>query len=78
MRSENANTSNNKMCQVTSVPLRSELFVAPAATPPTSRKPSLDPTQPPRAEAQEDKRRKVIEIMVNGFFGRQKNGDLRC
>jgi len=45
--------------EVTSVPLRSELFVAPAATPPTSRKPSLDPTQPPRAEAQEDKRRKV-------------------
>jgi len=46
--------------EVTSVPLRSELFVAPAArTPPTSIKPLMDPTQPPRAQAQEDKRRKV-------------------
>ena len=45
---------------MTSVPLRSELFVAPAAaTPPSSIKPLVDPTQPPRAQAQEDKRRKV-------------------
>ena len=44
--------------QVTSVPLRSEVFVAAAKKPPTSSKP-LDPTQPPRAQAQEDKRRKV-------------------
>jgi len=44
--------------EVTSVPLRSEVFVAAAKKPPTSSKP-LDPTQPPRAQAQEDKRRKV-------------------
>jgi len=67
--------------EVTSVPLRSEVFVAPVATSaPTSLSSNspnslsslnssnsaissnnhqLDPTQPPRAQAQEDKRRKV-------------------
>jgi len=70
--------------EVTSVPLRSEVFVAPAATSAPMSLPSnssnslsslnssnssnsaissnnhqLDPTQPPRAQAQEDKRRKV-------------------
>ena len=48
---------------MTSVPLRSEVFVAPLARrkPQTSIKPLVDPTQPPRAQAQEDKRRKVCD-----------------
>lgn len=49
--------------EVTSVPLRSEVFVAPAAILQTSAKtvfhPMLEPTKPPKAQAQEDKRRKV-------------------
>ena len=48
------------------MPLRSEVFVAPAAILQTSAKtvfhPMLEPTKPPKAQAQEDKRRKVCAV----------------